>query len=318
MQTLLDLLDTLCSLMFKLSKFFTALSLMILISISVSSADTEQIAAVGPGNRIFGLDISRYQHTQDKPIDFEKMYNAGVRFLMINGGNTLSAADSVASNYYFADRSLAQAAGIFTGMYYYVHLPNTKVARVIVANAHNQALKIINRLNQHGGYGDLDLPVALDLETTCTHKTSSGVCRASMSKNNVGLWTRTWLTDLTQATGRKPIVYSYLSFLSANLSSPAALGAYPLWIATAGIDPSKPESQPGIYKDRCFRSPWSDANCYLSWTFWQYSSGGAGARYGLQTKAVDLDIFNGSSDQFLAIAGVMPSTQDTSTVTSSD
>ena len=276
------------------------------------------MAAVGPGNRIFGLDISRYQETQGKPIDFKKMYNAGVRFLMINGGNTLSTADSVASKYYFADRSMAQAAGILTGMYYYVHLPNTKIARVIVANAHNQALKVINRLNQHGGYSALDLPVALDLETTCTQKTSSGICRASMSKNNVGLWTQTWLTDLTQATGRKPIVYSYLSFLSANLSSPNALGAYPLWIATAGINPAKPKSQPGIYKDRCFRSPWSDASCYLSWTFWQYSSGGAGARYGLQTGAVDLDIFNGSNDQFLAIAGVISSTQDTSTVTSTD
>lgn len=301
--------------MLKLSKLLGLLSLVTLIFLSISSAEGGQFAAVGPGNRIFGLDISRYQHTQRRPIDFQRMYNAGVRFLIINGGNTLPVADSVAATYYFADRSSAQAAGILTGMYYYAHLPNTKLSRVIIADAHKQALKVVNRLNQQGGYSALDIPVALDLETTCTVKTKSGVCRASMSKKNVSLWAQTWLADLAQATGRKPIVYSYLSFLSANLSSPTALGTYPLWIATAGVDPAKPKIQPGINEGRCFQGPWSDANCYLNWTFWQYSSGGAGAQYGLQTGAVDLDIFNGSSNQLLAMAGVTLPTQDTATAT---
>jgi len=48
-----------------------------------------QIDAMGPGNRILGLDISKYQHTKNLPIDFTKMHAAGVRFLYINGGNTV-------------------------------------------------------------------------------------------------------------------------------------------------------------------------------------------------------------------------------------
>ena len=93
----------------------------------------------GPGHRILGLDISRYQHAGSKPINFVTMAAAGVNFLWINGGNTLSDADALAAKYYRADRQGAQAAGIYTGFYYYVHLPNTPSKSVIVANAQNLA-----------------------------------------------------------------------------------------------------------------------------------------------------------------------------------
>ena len=67
-----------------------------------------QIEALGPGNRILGLDISKYQHTKNLPIDFAKMHSAGVRFLYINGGNTIEKADTEAANYYRSDRTGAQ------------------------------------------------------------------------------------------------------------------------------------------------------------------------------------------------------------------
>ncbi len=40
----------------------------------VISTPDELIAVTGPGGRIHGTDVSRWQHPGDKPIDFVKMY----------------------------------------------------------------------------------------------------------------------------------------------------------------------------------------------------------------------------------------------------
>ena len=42
-------------------------------------------ARVGPGDRILGSDISRWQHGGNAQINFVKMYDAGMRFIFIKG-----------------------------------------------------------------------------------------------------------------------------------------------------------------------------------------------------------------------------------------
>ena len=59
------------------------------------SAPEELIALTGPGGRIHGTDVSRWQHPGDKPIDFVKMYNAGIRFVMIKASDTRDDADAL-------------------------------------------------------------------------------------------------------------------------------------------------------------------------------------------------------------------------------
>lgn len=282
------------------------------------------MTASGPGARIFGLDISRYQHTKNQPINFPAMYAAGVRFLWINGGNTLVTPDLVASAYYFIDRSGAQNQGIYTGFYYYAHLPNTTVKTTIIANANNQANKVAKRIQDQGGLNSLDLPVALDLETNCTSLTSKGVCRRSMSKTNVTLWAKTFMQRIEATTGRPPFFYSYIGFINAHIALDPVLVSYPLWISTAKIDPSKPENQPTLKSGRCPTSPWIDSRCSVNWQFWQYTGVGAGAHYGLQSGPVDLNVFKGSAEDFLKLVNgntvigtpVPIPTPDTSTVTS--
>ncbi len=282
------------------------------------------MTASGPGARIFGLDISRYQHTKNQPINFPAMYASGVRFLWINGGNTLVTPDLVASAYYFVDRSGAQGQGIYTGFYYYAHLPDTTVKKTIIANATNQANKVAKRIQDQGGLNSLDLPVALDLETNCTSVTSNGVCHRSMSKTNVTLWAKTFMQRIEVTTGRPPFFYSYIGFINAHIALDPVLVSYPLWISTARIDPGKPENQPTLKSGRCPTSPWIDSHCSVNWQFWQYTGVGTGARYGLQSGAVDLNVFKGSTEDFLNLINGSPSTvtpaptplPDTSTVTS--
>ncbi len=253
----------------------------------------------GPGHRILGLDISRYQHAGSKPINFVTMAAAGVNFLWINGGNTLSDADALAAKYYRADRQGAQAAGIYTGFYYYVHLPNTPSKSVIVANAQNQANKIIKRINLDGGLNELDMPIALDLETTCTKKVIFGICAPSLSPLESTLWVTEWCKVIQKATGRTPVIYSFRSLLHGTLGKATALIDNPLWIATARVDPAKPGSQPALLKTGCSINIWTTPDCQTQWSFWQYSSGGNGRKYGIPQGQVDLDIFSGTPEDFI-------------------
>ena len=67
------------------------------------------VEALGPGGRIHGVDISRWQHPNDARIDFEKMYAAGIRFAMIKASDTRDDADALALKYLLIDRPAAQA-----------------------------------------------------------------------------------------------------------------------------------------------------------------------------------------------------------------
>ncbi len=273
--------------------------LLILITPLSRAESLADLTPQGPGNHILGLDISRYQHSKSKPINFAAMYESGVRFLWINGGNTLAAPDELAFKYYRSDRIGAQQNNIFTGFYYYVHLPNTVKKSVIVANARNQANKVLARINSQGGLNQLDLPVAIDLERTCTQEGKHHFCTHHMSKKNISIWLQTWLKTVEGGTGRAPIIYSYLSFLGASIGNFPGLADYPAWVATARINPKT--SQPTLPHGKCSSNVWTTAGCHLHWTFWQYSSGGIGARYGLQSGPVDMDIFNGDSAKFLSL-----------------
>ena len=125
------------------------------------------IAGLGPGGRIHGADISRWQHPNDKQIDFVKMYEAGLRFVMIKASDTRDDADALTLKYLVMDHNAAQAAGIYTGFYHYAILPDVSDDDGIIRDATAQAQKAIWRLASIGGYTQRDLPYALDLENKC-------------------------------------------------------------------------------------------------------------------------------------------------------
>ena len=281
------------------------------------------VESFGPGGRIHGADVSRWQHPNDKPIDFSVAYASGLRFVMIKASDTRDEADALALKYLIMDHAAAQAAGLYTGFYHYAILPDVSDSAGIIRDATAQAQKVLWRLAAIGGYTERDLSYALDLENKCVRVSSSGACQKYASRAAVTLWAETFLGLLKEKTGRTPILYSYSNFLESSMNKSAKLAQYPLWLAQYAIDPFNPINQPGIKAGGCFVHSWTGANCDSQWTIWQYTSCGIAPKYGVPGTRLDLNIFRGSASDFLnlskgswapALVDLMPNNEPTQLV----
>jgi GH25 family lysozyme M1 (1,4-beta-N-acetylmuramidase) len=147
-------------------KFLTILLSLSFLSFAfhASPARAAELVEAGPAGKIHGADISRWQHPNDKPINFKKMRAAGIDFVMIKASDTREYSDRLALKYVKADRVGAQEAGIHTGFYHYALLPNVTTNTAVERDARAQAQKVIWRVEALGGFNELDLPYALDLE----------------------------------------------------------------------------------------------------------------------------------------------------------
>ena len=269
----------------------------------ISNTDPAQfIDLTGPGGRIHGAVVSRWQHPNDKQIDFVKMYEAGMRFVFIKASDTRESADLLAVKYAAMDHHAAQAAGIYTGFYHYAVLPGVTDPEGIKKDALAQAQKVVWRLASMGGYGERDLPYALDLENKCIRYSSSGACQKYATRSAVTLWATTFLASVKEKTGRAPILYSYAAFLESSMTRTPELAQYPLWLAQYAIDPANPINQPGMKTGGCYVHSWTGANCDSQWTVWQYSSCGIAPKYGVPGNRLDLNVFRGTPSSFLDLA----------------
>jgi GH25 family lysozyme M1 (1,4-beta-N-acetylmuramidase) len=290
----------------------------------ISTADPALVVeSFGPGGRIHGADVSRWQHPNDKPIDFSVAYASGLRFVMIKASDTRDEADALSLKYLVMDHAAAQAAGLYTGFYHYAILPDVSDSAGIIRDATAQAQKVLWRLAAIGGYTEKDLPYALDLENKCVRVSSSGACQKYASRAAVTLWAETFLGLLKEKTGRTPILYSYSNFLESSMNKSTKLAQYPLWLAQYAIDPFNPINQPGIKAGGCFVHSWTGANCDSQWTIWQYTSCGIAPKYGVPGTRLDLNIFRGSASDFLnlskgswapALVDLMPNNEPTQLV----
>jgi lysozyme len=114
-----------------------------------------------------------------------------------------------------------------------------------------------------------DLQLVLDLETT------DGETPAQ-----VWQWTQAFIKQVQTLTGRPGIIYTGYSFWVNSVGNPKNNLNCPLWVAAYGV--SKPQVPPA----------WS------TWSFWQYSDTGSVSGV---SGACDLDYFNGSKTQLLAL-----------------
>ena len=284
------------------SKTIYSVSKKITVKPAAQISETDPVVSVealGPGGRIHGVDISRWQHPYGKLIDFTKMYSAGIRFAMIKASDTRDEADALALKYLLIDRPAAQAAGIYTGFYHYAILPNTSDRAAIIRDATAQAQKVIWRVSAIGGLTARDLPYALDLENNCVKVASNGSCATYATKSSVTLWAETFMEILNEKLGRKPIFYSYPSFLEGAMSKSTALNKYPLWLAQYSINPFDPINQPGLKPAGCYVHSWTSSACQSQWIIWQYSSCGIGTKYGVPSARVDLNVFRGTAQNFI-------------------
>ena len=290
-----------------------AISLFALFASSLMPAHAEQTPVIndggplapiefkGPGGRIHGADISRWQHPNGKLINFEKMRAAGINFVMIKGSDTKDDSDALARKWYKIDREAAQAAGIYTGYYHYAILPNVSTKTLIVKDAQAQAQKVLWRIASIGGLTEKDLPIALDMENKCVKVRANRSCEKYATRSAVTIWSETFLRIIKEKTGRTPILYSYSNFLESSMKRSTELAKYPLWLAQYGVDPAVPTNNPGMKNSGCYVHSWTAANCKAQWTMWQYSSCGIAPKYGVPGSRLDLNVFRGTPDAFAAL-----------------
>lgn len=284
----------------------------------LASVATPKAPPVGPGNRILGLDLSRWQ-SGSQPIDFNRMAAAGVSFAFIKGSDGMASEDALAVPHVTNWAPSAKAAGILVGYYHRARLPVTSDSNVIIADAQAQATLAIARLASLGGYDARTLPYVLDMETV----------NETITKELVTLWTFTWLDAMQSATGRTPIMYSYRNFLANRyLTDPVTVAKfrnYHLWLAQPG-NPADPAVQvgQGLNGAPCYVTPWKQSDCSYVWTIWQYTASGDRETYGIPWQPssgncpsgvtlcyggkgtgrahLDLNVFNGSAADLSALA----------------
>ncbi len=210
-----------------------------------------------------GIDVSYWQ----SGIDWPKVRATGQRFAFVKTTEGESYVDPT-----FEDNwKGAKQGGLLRGAYCFFH-PNQDPKRQA-----DRFLAVLNTVNDDG-----ELPCILDLEV------SDGV-----AKDRIIAKSKAWLDQVEQATGRKPVIYSGVSYLETNLSElgggpPAWTRDYALWIGwypnqyTSGMSPLMPRG-------------------WFKWTFWQYHP--KGSVNGINTW-VNLNLFNGTIDDLYHFAGV--------------
>ncbi len=247
-------------------------------------------ARVGPGDRILGTDISRWQHSGNRLIDFVKMYDAGARFIFIKGTDSHPLGAGPAKYWSSIDFPAAREAGLLTGIYHAALIPRGISADAAFGAGQQQADLPIDHLNSLGGLVPGVLPIVLDIES---FSRPPGTSASVVTNFSLGFVSR-----VKERTGKTAIIYSNLNFIQSYLKSPE-LANNPLWIANYS-QTSNPASTPSR---GCSRTVWSVSSCDKAWTFWQYTDRGDGQKYGIPRGAIDLNVYAYGTNDLLAMAG---------------
>ena len=219
--------------------------------------------------RIYGIDISRYQHDIGKKhyaIDWSQIrishlgtisrkrvsgtvdYPVSFCFIKATEGITIQ------NKYYAADYAAARRRGIRTGAY---HFFSTK------SSAAEQASFFLS----HARFSTGDMPPVLDVEPTDAQIRAMGGPAVLFSR------IRTWMNAVEKRCGQRPILYVGQNFVNKYLvDAPDIKRDYQVWIARYG------EYKPDVRL-----------------AFWQLCPDGrvTGIR-----GTVDINVFNGYRDQY--------------------
>ncbi len=115
-----------------------------------------------------------------------------------------------------------------------------------------------------GDYGEL--PIAVDLEDE--------QCASPWDEQQIADL-RWCLDSIERFTGRRPVIYTARWWASPYLGYAPWLMAYPLWVANYVASPDVAPVMP---------TEWA------TWKYFQWTSAGNGAEYGVQSDYIDLDV----------------------------
>lgn len=219
--------------------------------------------------RVYGIDISRYQHEIGR-----KRYNIdwkNLRISYLGAKNSGDASDSIdypvsfvyikstqgttiKSKYYASDARDARSHGILCGAY---HFYSVKTKAIDQARFFLKNTKIMKD----------DLPPVLDVEPTDREIAKGG------GEEKLFESIRIWMNTVEAQTGKRPILYVSQKFIRQHLvKAPDICEKYQVWIARYG------EYRPEV-----------------KLLFWQLTP--YGRVKGIHGD-VDINVFNGYHDQF--------------------
>lgn len=219
--------------------------------------------------RIYGIDISRYQHGKGRkkyPIHWDRLRitNLGkisrkeirgtvsypVSFVYIKSTEGVS----VRNPFYLSDYRQARRHGIVCGAYHFFS-PSSPASR--------QAAYFL----KHSRFSRGDMPPVLDVEPSDAQIRKMGGVDAMFSR------IRTWLKQVERAVGVRPVLYVSQRFVNKYLpSAPDLQRGYRVWIARYG------EYKPDVRL-----------------LFWQLCPDGRVS--GIRGE-VDINVFNGYQDSY--------------------
>ena len=220
-------------------------------------------------DRIYGIDISKYQHVIGKKkyaINWNQLrishlgniskktvngnVNYPIRFIYIKS----TEGTTLLNPYYRKDYIAAKAHGFKVGTYHFFSP---------FSPASQQARQFLKKSYLRKG----DLPPVLDVEPTKEQIKKMGGIQALLSK------VRTWLRMVEKETGVRPILYISQTFVNRYLSlAPDLKNDYQIWIARYG------EYKPDVHL-----------------IYWQLCPDGR--VNGIHGK-VDINVFNGYKDAY--------------------
>ena len=226
-------------------------------------------AEQGFGDVVKGIDVSRWNHPNNKAIDFKKVKEKyGVTFVIIKSSDGGDKANALAKKWFPIDRKAAKAQGLVVGGYHYA-LPGN-LAKDRTKDAKLQAARAVRQAN---GAKVGDLPLTLDME-----ELPCGWTHAQLAQ-----WTDVFLKEVKRLTGRTPMIYMNGTFIKRIVGANVAdFSEYPLWLAKWG---------PGFGTDPGDASIWPG-----KWMIWQFTADGKVSA--VPSKNTDLNVFNGNSEDF--------------------
>ena len=230
-------------------------------------------------DRALGLDVSVWQDNNSTPqmVDFNKAKSAGASFVFMKASQGVALDQDFVMNWQNAGN-----AGILRSVYHYLDFK------------HKPANKTANQwaIDQAVFFWGVVKNLKYSFPPVCDYEDSGGLPAAT-----IALAFKNFLESFFTLSGVRCMIYTSSGFWSVYGSADPYWLLYPVWWAQYYYQnvPNNPH----------LNSPFS------AWKFWQYTDKGDGAKYGCESKQVDLNYYNGTVEQLYQYANVpLPAPSD--------
>jgi lysozyme len=208
--------------------------------------------------QINGIDVSQWNGL----IDWNKAATTGYKFFILKCSEGETLRDSrFASNY--AELKRLGLNGSAYHFYRFFSDPIKQAQNFLAGNFDFKDGK--------------SLPPIIDIEWQDSTGATNAKIIAERATHVANI--KTWLNQLENATGRKPMIYTQKSFWDDIVGAPTGFDAYPLWVVDYNLNHTTPVMPSG----------------WTQWTLWQYSSNSIVKGINGNT---DMNRFNGSLNAF--------------------